>query len=1123
MFLKSELKEIMVSSQNYSLLIEKLDQFIRKYYLNQLVRGSLYTIGLVLFLFLAFNLLEYYFYFGTAGRKLFFFSFIGVLLFALTSWVVIPLVHYFRLGKTLSHEDASKIIGDHFPDVKDKLLNILHLKKQEELSDNKNLLIAGIEQKTESIKLVPFKAAIDLTKNKKYLKYALPPFLLLVFILFAAPSIIKDGTYRILHNDKEFAKDAPFHFSLKGGVLEVPQFDDYNLDIKVDGSILPNEVFVEIDGFQYKAEKVDNTTFKYLFRNVQKDTKFNLVSGTVKSEGQTLLVIAKPNLSNFSVTLNYPQYTGRQKEVLDNIGDMIVPEGTVATWNFNTANTDDLSFKFDTDRPLAADKKGENQYSYKKSIKKDHQYQVLIANKRLTKPDSVNYTINVVKDQSPVISVESFIDSLNKAHIFFAGAASDDYGINNLTFHYTVIKDKGKAQPEQILKVNRPSGRDVQYEYDVDFKALGVAPGDNVQYYFQVSDNDAINGSKTAKTGVLSFIKPTFEEFKEKENENEEAIKDNLKESIKNLEKMQDNFRKMREKLLQEKQLDFNSKKELEKLLEEQKELQKKMEQNKKKMEENMKNQEEFQKPDEEIQEKQEKIQELMNEAMNQEQKELMEKIQELMQDLEKDDALQMMQQFEMNNENKNKDMKRMLELYKQLEMEKEVKEQVKQLEDLAKKEEELAKKEEENKATKEEIEKQQEELQKKMDELKKKQEELEKKNKELHPPKKMDEENKEKMDDIKKDMKESQKESKAGDKKKSADKKKQASKKMKKMAQDMQESMEGGDKEQKSEDIKMIRQLLENLVTVSFDQEKLTKDFQTTPTTTPKFVDLVKQQFKIENDFSVIEDSLTALAMRNDKIESFVTEKVVEVKYNLKSSITFLEDRQAPRAMENQRRTMTNLNDLANMLSESMKNMQQQMSGSMPGSQMCDKPGGKGGGKSGKVPMDKITDGQQGVGDQLQKMGEKMGKGEKPSAKEFAQAAAKQAAMRKALEDMKKEKQEQGKGKNAGGLLDDIINQMDKMEVELVNKKMNSETMKRQKDIVTRLLEAEKAERQRELDEKRKSEAGTDKQKPMPASLQEYLRKRQAEAELFKTTSPALKAHYKNLVDEYYKALKSK
>lgn len=1113
----------MGNSQNYSLLVEKLDQFIRKFYLNQLIRGSLYCAGLLLFLFLAFNLLEYYINFGITGRKFLFFSFFSVLILASIVWVITPLTKYFKLSNTLSHEDASQIIGDHFVDVKDKLLNILHLKKQEDEASNRELVIASIEQKTESIKLVPFKSAIDLSKNRKYLRYALPPFLLLVFILFAAPSVIKDSTYRILNNNKEFKKPAPFYFTIDDKSLTVPQFEDYKLDIAVDGRILPNEVFVEVDGFQYKAEKIDNSHFTYLFRNVQKNTAFNIVSGQVKDETYELKVLAKPNLSNFAVTLNYPSYTGRQKEVLSNIGDMIVPEGTVATWSFNALNTDDLRMKFDSEKPANAERKSNESFLYRKNLKKDHQYQVLISNKNIPIPDSVNYTINIIKDQHPIISVEEFIDSLNRSALFFAGSASDDYGINNLTFHYTITREKGRPSAEEIIKVQKPAGRDIQYEYTIDLKQIGLQPGDNVSYYFQVSDNDAVNGSKVAKTGVMNFAKQSYEEFKEKENENEEKIKDNLEKSIKDLEKMQDNFKKMKEKLLQEKQLDWQTKKELEKLIEEQKDLQKKLEESKKKMDENMKDQEEFEKPDEEIQEKQERMQELMKEAINPEQKELMDKIQELMQELEKEDALQMMQQFEMNNENTNKDMKRLLELYKQLEMEKEIKEQVKDLEKLSKEQEELAKKTEEEKTNKEELKKEQEDLNKKMEDIQKKQEELEKKNKELSPPKKMKEDAKEKMEDIKQDMKESQKEmskKESSDSKKASKSQKSASKKMQKMAQDMQAAMESGEEEQASEDIKTIRQLLENLVTVSYDQENLIKDFAATQVNTPKYVSLIKQQFKIEGDFSVIEDSLTALAMRVDKIESFVTEKVTEVKYNIKNSLDNLEERKTPNATENQRRTMTNLNDLALMLSESMKNMQQQMSGNMPGSQMCDKPGGKGGGKAGKVPMDKITDGQQGLNGDTQKLSDQMKNGKQGSAKDFAQAAARQAALRKALEDMQKDRQEQGKGKSAE--LQEIINQMDKVETELVNKRLNSESLKRQKDILTRLLEADKAERQREMDEKRKSESATDKQRPVPPSMEEYLKKRKAESELFKTVSPALRAHYKALVDEYYKALKN-
>jgi hypothetical protein len=101
-----------MGKDNYQLLIEKLDNFIRKYYVNQVIRGVLYSLGLILALFLIISVLEYYMYYPTSTRKILFFSFVGISGIALISWVIIPLMHYFRLGKVISHENAASIIGE---------------------------------------------------------------------------------------------------------------------------------------------------------------------------------------------------------------------------------------------------------------------------------------------------------------------------------------------------------------------------------------------------------------------------------------------------------------------------------------------------------------------------------------------------------------------------------------------------------------------------------------------------------------------------------------------------------------------------------------------------------------------------------------------------------------------------------------------------------------------------------------------------------------------------------------------------------------------------------------------------------------------------------------------------
>ncbi len=121
---------------------------------------------------------------------------------------------------------------------------------------------------------------------------------------------------------------------------------------------------------------------------------------------------------------------------------------------------------------------------------------------------------------------------------------------------------------------------------------------------------------------------------------------------------------------------------------------------------------------------------------------------------------------------------------------------------------------------------------------------------------------------------------------------------------------------------------------------------------------------------------------------------------------------------------------------------------------------------------------------------------------KEFAQMAAKQAAMRNALRELQKQKQEQGKGSKA---LDEIMNEMNKVETDLVNKRLTNEMIQRQEQILTRLLEEERAERERDQDEQRQAEAAKQQPAKMPPALEEYLKKRRAEVEQFRTVSPAL------------------
>lgn len=1130
----------MVQQERYNQLIQRLDRFIRKFYLNQIIRGGLYSLGLIGILFLAITMLEGNFYFDTTTRKILFYGFLGISLIAVSFWVIFPIVKFFNLGSTISHDQAAKIIGNHFSNVKDKLLNLLQLGRQAEISEGQSdLLLAGIEQKATDLQPVPFRNAIDLAENKKYLRYALPPLLALLAIIIVAPSFISQSTERLVQNNKEFERPAPFSFVVVNKKLEAIQYENYTIDVAVEGDVVPSEAYVVINGNNYQLKPNGLGKYMYTFENVSNDIDFKFSSGSVESKSYSLNVLKRPDLADFSVKLDFPKYINRSSEVVENLGDLTIPKGTQVSWTFNSKNTDSLHLRLNNQ--VFSAKRVDNQlFTFYRGIKSSQSYAVITSNNEVSLADTAQYQLTVIDDRYPRISVEKFVDSNQNKVLYFVGDASDDYGLLNLNL---VLERKVGAKPTQkeVKTLQKVNASTTSFEYTLNIDELDLKPGEELSYYFEVFDNDGINGSKSSKTILESYRRKSQEEYNASKEEQTKNIEKSLKESLKASKELKENIKKLRQQLLQQKEMDWQSREELKKLLEEQQELQKKIDEAQKKFEERKEEQQQFEQLSPEEEEKQDKLEEMFEELKDPEVEAMMEKIQDLMDKLNKDQALDVMEKMESNDSQSEKKLDRLEEMFKRLEVEYEVQQNIDKLNELAKKQEELAEKTAQDKEGKksEELKKEQEDLNKAFEDLKEKMKDVEEKNKELERPLDtgMEEEN---ANDIQKDQQDASEELNQKKNQKASEKQKSASKKMKKMSKEMQSSMQSGQQQQNQEDIAALRQLLENLVSISYQQEELIQNIKGISTTGPRYVEEVQHQFKLKDDFRIVEDTLQALAKRVVQIESFVLDKVSNINTNLEGSLKKLEERKTSKGLDHQQRVMTDVNELALMLAESMQDMQEQMAQSMPGSQSCEKPGGKGqgkgGGKSGSEPSDKMSQGQQSLKEQMERamenmqkkqQGQKQGnqKGGKsgdgtPSSKEFAEMAAKQAAMRKKLMDKQRQLQQMGKGSRE---LAEIIQQMNKSEEDLVNKRLTNAMIERQQDILTKLLETEKADRKQKEDEKRESKSAESTPAIRPPALEEYLKQRAAQLDLYKEVSPELLPFYKRLAEEYQDAIQKR
>lgn len=1103
----------------YPRLIEKIDAFTRKYYGNQMLRGAIYFVAIVLAVFLVASVLEYFGHFSTTIRTVVFFALAAIFLVLFVRYIVIPGLRLLNLGRLISHEEASRMIGKHFPEVDDKLLNTLQLKA---LADSNpgdtSLLEAGIDERIEELKPISFSSAIRFGENKKYLKYVLPSVVLGVILLLISPSILTEGSRRIVSYNVDYKPQAPFAFTVVNPSLEVPRNEDFELRVRAEGDYVPSEMRLDLGGKTFRLKPVGNGEFSYTFRKVRQAVPFRFFADGFYSENHVLEVLPTPRVTHFEVALTFPDYLNRAAETINNAGNLTVPEGSMATWRFSTENANALYLSFpDTSLEMKGDRR---KFSYDKRIVDPARYRVAAGNDLLGARDTMEYRIEVIKDAYPKIDVEAAVDSADERRVYFGGSISDDHGLRALNFHYTVTGKDGQTRNEtQNISI---SHRDAQEFYHfVDFGRLELEPGDAVTYYFQVWDNDGVNGSKSTRSARKSYSAPSVEELERERDQTAESIKERFDRSLKKASELQKNLDELNEELLRKEEMNWQDKKRIEDILKQQKSLEKEVEELQKERESMQRKQEEYSESNENILKKQERLQEMFDELMSEEMKELYRKLEELMEEMDRDRLLEEMENFEMSSEELEKELDRTMEIFKQLEFEQKYQQTLDKLEKLAEEQEKLSEESRSGEEDPEELKKKQDELNEKFEGVKEDLADLEKKNSELERPMDMPDTQSE-QEGIEKSMDDASEQLDKKQKKKASGSQQDAAEGMKQMQQEMQDSMSAQQAQSAMEDMAALRALLENIIQLSFDQEDIMENLRYVEKTDPRYVEYGRRQKKLEDDSRMVEDSLFALSKRVPQIESVVNEEIGAINRNVAKALEEIGERRTAQAASHQQYAMTSYNNLALLLDEALKQMQQAMANQMPGTGNCENPGGSGS----KPSMGNMSQLQEQMGKRLEQLQKALEKGNNPGkgkpgmgnqgmSKELAKMAAEQAAIRKEIEKMSRELNQRGQGEGKG--LEKIAEEMEDLERDLVNQNITRETLKRQENIMTRLLESEKAQREREYDDKRESESPRTYEPSRPEKYLEYRKKKAREIEFLRTVPPELKPYYKNRVNEYF------
>lgn len=1087
-------------------LFNKLNEFISKFYKNQLIRGGIYSAFILLVFFLIFSVLEYYSRFDTSVRTLMFWAYVIINSFILYRFVIIPLLHLFRYGKTMSMEKAAKIIGKHFSEVDDKLLNILQLNEMGK--EDSALIRASINQKILEISSFSFSTVINFSENKKYSKWLMLP-LIIMFFLFASGNkhILTESSARIIKHNTFFEPKAPFNFIVDEENLTVVKQEDFQFFLTLGGNEIPEEVFILVNSNTFRLKKLENNTHVFAFKNVIANTDFQLFASGFYSKNYSLKVLPKPAIINFELLISPPKYTGLKIERLTNIGDLNIPEGSRVNWSFDVKDTDRLFLKLDSKRYLAKPITNEKM-AFNFQFKQSEFYQIITEND-FQISDSISYHVNIIRDAFPTIAVEQELDSVAEK-LFFSGIVKDDYKLSKLEFHYQITKKDSTIQMMENIELDALSEQ--QFFHHISFSNFNLQLGDKLTYYFTVWDNDGINGNKFTKSQFFKLDAPNTEELNTSLEKEERKIKADLQKSIELAKEIKKDINSLNKNLLEKKKLEWEEKKKVEALVKKQKALQNQMQQLKEKNSTKQKKQERYKKVSPELLEKQKQLEKLFEEVLDEDTKKLLEELQKMMEEMDKEKLKELLDNMEQDDANLEKELDRNLELFKQLEFEKKLEEIKDNLAELKEKQEQLKEKTEVKNSDSKELTKEQEKLNKEFDSLKKELADLKQKNQELEEKNQMPD-TKTGEEEISEKMQKSKEQLQKNNKKKSSKSQKDALDKMDELAQKLESLQSSSCSSSQEENLETLRQILENLIRLSFDQEALMQKVIVTPKNSPSYLSLVKTQKKLVDDAKIIEDSLFALSKRVVQIQHAVNKEIAAIKNNMASATNHLEERIVNKASSDQQFSMTSTNNLAVILAEMLKQMQQQCSGSSSNKPSnCNKPG------SGKPSLSQLKKMQKKLNEKMKgalgERGEKKGgKLNSEQCKSLSQLSQQQERIRKRLQELRDELCNSGKKGN----VDKLIKQMEENETDIVNNKITQETLRRQEEILSRLLEAEKAEREREEEPKKESIEWEYEITNENATYSDYKKAKQKQLELLKTKPAQLSLFYKKKVTEYF------
>lgn len=1097
-------------------LHQNIEQFRKRYFLERLMRGILKFFILLILLFSTYTFIAYKI--DTPFWRLsMLISNVAITLLSCFYWIGIPLYTFGFKARYMSLDMASQAIGNRIEGVNDSLLNTLQLQRMLQTQPDNILVSQSLVQRLKALNAFTFSEVIDFKKIGYFLKLALVLYFLFLISFLFWPDVFVTGTKKMVFYNREFSKPLPFEIQVLSNPLECENSKDFNLKLTTLGSSIPSDLIIDVEGEVHRMQHLASDTFQYIFSDVQKSQSFKIRYADCSSEPFYLKVWPRPQFKNINMRVIPPRYTNLPPYDLEYSNAVLVPEGSHMQWYLKIENTLNCElyngFTNRTITPVAS-----NTYSFSEYIINPYDLAIRLHSPYNTvKNDTVNMHIQILTDNKPSIAVDVLNDTLHPGKIYINGVYSDDYGCSDLKLHVVQTSELNTTQnlKSQQLSFNSSKGQHVFYHF-LDLSVYDLKPGSRLQYYFSVTDNDAVHGPKTVLSNTFEYRLPNLSEALNHERQVQHQMDNSLNQGIRQSQNITREIEALKREMAEKQEFDARDQKRIQSVLEQFNRLEQQVntvkEQQRQQAERNTLSE------DQALIERQKEIEKLLEQVLTPELKKMIEEIKALMKQQNRDavaeklDELKLKQDELQNELDLQRDQLKAFHLDQQYEH---VREQLKQHETDFRSLSEQTQQAKPETAT--ELKSKQEKLQQQVQETLNELNRIKQDNKSLPQPMELPETGKSE-NALQQSMKQAQSDLQNGNTKDAAQQQQQSADELSEMQKTMDETASASDDAQQAINIQQLREIMDALLQASFRQEQLMEQTKTLNPGQPAYSEAIRLQNQLRYELKNASDSLYALSRKAPQIAPQLRKQLHEIQKYISQSVRFLVERDPQQSRLFMQNTMTDLNAITVLLQESLEAMQQQMRQQMKSKSSkngsCKKPGkskGQNPGSTGQLGQARKL--QEQLNEQMRQLREQMGKqqgGQKgtsqqhnPSPKkgqgqggigtseQFARMAAQQEAIRHQLEEaLRRLKQQSGK---AGQELSQL---MEETERELVHKRLSPELLRRQQEIVTRLLEQEQAEREQDEDFKRESQNSDSEQNRNLKPFLEYKRKKAAEWE---------------------------